>query len=219
MDAFMTVRTHPKVLMYLEKGNEFLAARGTIELSFDHAIIVSERGKYILEALGYPPLEAELAEIAGFLHDIGNVVNRYDHGRTGALISYKILTEIGMPLESIVTILGAIGNHEETTGHPVNTVAAAVIIADKSELHRDRVRKKEIALFSGRDRVNYAVEQSVLQVDKTGGTITLLIKIDQKICSVMEYFEIFLTKMLMCRRAAEFLNCQFKLIINNSRLL
>jgi CRISPR/Cas system-associated endonuclease Cas3-HD len=205
--------------MYLEKGNEFLAARGTIELSYDHAKIVSERSKFILEELGCPPAEAELAEAAGFLHDIGNVVNRYDHGRTGALISYKILNEIGMPLERIVIIMGAIGNHEETTGHPVNTVAAAVIIADKSELHRDRVRKKDIALFSGRDRVNYAVEQSLLQVDKTKGTITLAINIDQSICSVMEYFEIFLPKMLMCRRAAEFLGCQFKLIINNSRLL
>ncbi len=213
------VTTHPKVELYLAKGNDYLASRGTIKLDTEHSLIVAQRAQEILLNLGYPSEEANLAYIAGYLHDIGNVVNRYDHGRTGALLSYKILEEIGLELDSIAKIMGAIGNHEESSGYPVNHIAAAVIIADKSDLHKERVRKKDISQFTGRDRVNYAVEDTSLKVDKKQGQIILTVKIDQTICSVMEYFEIFLPKMLMCQRAAHYFDVSFKLTINQVALL
>ncbi|MDW7675698.1 MAG: HD domain-containing protein [Bacillota bacterium] len=219
MNITAKIINNPLVLLYINKGNDFLAARGTIQLGYEHAKIVSERSRYLLEELGYSDREADLAEVAGFLHDIGNLANRYDHGRTGALICYKLLTQLKMPLEDILTVMSAVGNHEETTGYAVNNTAAAVIISDKTDLHQDRVRKKDFSQFTGRDRVNYAVTESVLEVCKKSRSIILEIKINQSICSVMEYFEIFLTKMLMCQRAAGALNSNFKLIINDVRLL
>jgi len=171
-------------------------------------------------ALNYSPHEAELAAIAGYLHDMGNVVNRYNHGRNGALIVKQILQRLNMPLEDLSTVLAAIGNHEEKTGTAVTSVSAAVIIADKVDVHSSRVRKKDIASFTTRDRVNYAATKSDLEIDTDPNKIIRLrLEIDPAICSVMEYFEIFLTKMLMCRRAAERLGCKFELVINGAKLL
>ncbi|MGI5920378.1 MAG: phosphohydrolase [Syntrophomonadaceae bacterium] len=174
----------------------------------------------ILKVLGYPLREAELGAIAGYLHDIGNLVNRYGHGMSGAIMAFNILLDLQMDPAEIATIMGAIGNHEENSGgQAVNNVAAALILADKSDVHRSRVRKQDMAAFTPRDRVNYAVSSSNLFVDNQAMTISLNIDIDTDVCSVMEYFEIFLTKMLMCRRAAQHLKCEFQLIVNGSKLL
>lgn len=204
----------------MQWGNAYIGNIGAIEHNDSHAELTSYLSYHILESLGHPKREAELGAIAGYLHDIGNLVNRYGHGMSGALISFNILTELGMEPAEIATIIGAIGNHEENTGgHTVNNVAAALIIADKSDVHRSRVRKSEISAFTPRDRVNYAVTNTNLVVDPKEMVITLEIIIDISVCSVMEYFEIFLTKMLMCRRAANYLGCEFELLINDTKLL
>jgi HD superfamily phosphodiesterase len=192
---------------------------GKITHDEQHAHHVASLSYQILKVLGYPEREAELAAIAGYLHDIGNAVNRYDHGRTGALLAFHILMEMGMPPEEVATVIAAIGNHEERSGYTVSNVAAAVILADKSNVHRSRVHKGDPATFTTRDRVNYAATKSFLNVDPEDREIVMHLEIDTSICSVMEYFEIFLTKMLLCRRAANFLNCRFGLVINGTRFL
>ncbi|MBC7324222.1 MAG: HD domain-containing protein, partial [Moorella sp. (in: Bacteria)] len=176
-------------------------------------------GYNVLEHLGYDKRTAEMAAIAGYLHDIGNVISRQDHGQTGALLAYRILSRLGMSVDEVATIIGAIGNHEEAYGQAVNNVGAALILADKSDVHRSRVRNKDISTFDIHDRVNYAVEHSFLRVDAARKAITLELTIDLAISTPMEYFEIFLTRMMMCRRAAAFLGCQFGLVVNESRLL
>jgi len=157
--------------------------------------------------------------MAGYLHDIGNVISRHDHGQSGALLSYYILDKLGMEPEEIALIISAIGNHEEQYGHAVNHIAASLILADKSDVHRSRVRNKDISTFDIHDRVNYGAEHSSLVINSEEKTITMVVNIDLTITTVMEYFEIFLTRMVMCRRAADFLRCNFGLIINDSRLL
>ncbi len=204
---------------FIRKGNQFLGEMGFTEHSYRHVNLVSSVARGILEKLKYPEREAELAAIAGYLHDIGNVVSRNDHGITGAMIVYPILMEMGMETEEIATVLSAIANHEEQYGQPVNAVAAALILADKSDVHRGRVRNPDFATFDIHDRVNYAAESSSLQVDLTRRVISMSLIIDIEICPVMEYFEIFLTRMMLCRKAASFLNCRFELIINGSKLL
>lgn len=214
------VKENKIVASYMEAGNSFIGNIGAIEHNLSHAELSSNLCYEILDKLAYPKREAELGAIAGYLHDIGNMVNRYGHGMSGALISFYILRDMGMDPEEIATIMGAIGNHEEKAGgNTVNNVAAALILADKSDVHRSRVRKSDFATFTQRDRVNYAVTESKLVVEAEKKTIVLKINIDTTVCSVMEYFEIFLTKMLMCRRAAEHLNCEFKLLINDAQLL
>jgi HD superfamily phosphodiesterase len=214
------VRNDPLVKQYMQIGNEYIGNIGAIEHNMYHAEQTSRLCYHILNSLGYSEREAELGAIAGFLHDIGNLVNRYGHGMSGALLSFNILLEMNMEPEEIATIMGAIGNHEEQArGNAVNNVAAALILADKSNVHRSRVRKRDMAVFTPRDRVNYAVTSSELQVDATKRVISMIIQIDTSVCSVMEYFEIFLTKMLMSRRAAEYLNCEFELVINGNKLL
>ncbi len=201
-------------------GNEYIGNIGAIEHNIHHAELVSGLCSDILKTLGFPEREAELGAIAGYLHDVGNLINRYGHGMSGAIIAFNLLLDMGMEPEEIATIMGAIGNHEEQAqGHSVNNVAAALILADKSDVHRSRVRKREMSSFTQRDRVNYAVTESKLTVDVEQKIISLRITIDTTVCSVMEYFEIFLTKMLMCRRAAEYLGCQFELVINDNKLL
>lgn len=205
---------------YMNQGNAFIGHIGAIEHNQRHAELVSFLSYDILNTLGYPQRDAELAAIAGYLHDIGNVVNRYGHGMSGAIMVFEMLVDLGMDGEEIATIIAAIGNHEEhAQGQSVNTVAAAVILADKSDVHQTRVRKTAQASFTTRDRVNFAATESALLVDADKRVITLRLKIDTRYCSVMEYFEIFLTKMLMCKRAAEFLQCKFELIINDVKLL
>lgn len=214
------VKKSPMVKQYMEKGNDYIGNIGAIEHNLHHAELTSFLCYDILNTLGYPVREAELGSIAGYLHDIGNLVNRYGHGMSGAIIAMHILLDLDMDRAEIASIMGAIGNHEENArGQAVNNVAAALILADKSDVHRSRVRKREVSSFTQRDRVNYAVTSSNLLVDSIDRTICLRMEIDITVCSVMEYFEIFLTKMLMCRRAAEHLGCQFQLMINGSKLL
>lgn len=214
------VKKNPLVIDYMEMGNRFIGAIGAIEHNMRHAELVSSLSYDILKALGYPEREAELAGIAGYLHDIGNLVNRYGHGMSGALIVFELLLDLGMDPDEIATVIGAVAHHEEHAGgHPVNSVAAAVILADKSDVQKSRVRKSEISSFTARDKVNYAAQHSTLLVDPVKRVITMKLIIDTEVCSVMDYFEIFLAKMLMCKRAAEFLNCRFALIINDIQLL
>ncbi|WP_418626482.1 phosphohydrolase, partial [Anaerosinus sp.] len=161
----------------------------------------------------------ELAEIAGYLHDIANMINRFNHGGMGAVMAYNILSRLKMPPEEIALVISAIGNHEEERGNAVNHVASALILADKSDVHRTRVTNTDFATFEIHDRVNFAAESADLEVNKKDKTIKLLLSIDTKICPVMEYFEIFLARMMMCRRAANFLDCRFGLVINGNELL
>lgn len=214
------VKENPTVKTYMEMGNQFIGTIGAIEHNFHHAELVSRLSYDIVFALGFPKREAELAAIAGYLHDLGNLINRYGHGLSGAIIAFEILLDMSMDPAEVATIMGAIANHEEHAGgHPVNNVAAAVILADKSDVDHSRVRKHEEALFTTRDRVNFAAQDSSLAVDAENKRIAMKLKIDTNVCSVMDYFEIFLTKMMMCKRAAEFLDCHFELTINDVKLL
>jgi len=220
MVTLAMVKENPVVKQYMQIGNDYIGSIGAIEHNIHHAELTSRLCKEILITLGYSEREAELGAIAGYLHDIGNLINRYGHGMSGALLAFNILMEMKMEPEEIAIIIGAIGNHEEHAGgNSVNNVAAALILADKSDVHRSRVRKHDIAQFTPRDRVNYAVTSSNLVIDKEKRVISLIIDIDTSVCSVMEYFEIFLTKMLMSRRAAEYLKCEFELVINGNKLL
>ncbi|QGT98813.1 hypothetical protein SYNTR_0220 [Candidatus Syntrophocurvum alkaliphilum] len=214
------VKQSPIVQQYMDIGNKYIGTIGAIEHNVKHAELVAFLCYDILKTLGYSQRVAELGAIAGYLHDIGNLINRYGHGLSGSIIAFKILFNMKMKPDEISTIIGAIGNHEEhANGNPVNPVAAALILADKSHVHNSRVRKRETSLFTPRDRVNYAVSSSKILIDPIERVISLKMDIDTDVCSVMEYFEIFLTKMLMSRRAAEHLECEFELIINDSRLL
>jgi len=204
---------------FVIKGNEHLGAIGYTDHGVVHVGLVSELSRKILLDLGYDDRLAELAGISGYMHDLGNVVNRIEHSQSGALMAIEILRRMGMEPEEISIIVSAIGNHDEGSGHPVNAVSAALILADKSHVYRNRVRNTDVATFDIHDRVNYAVEKSVLNVDGQCKLITMDLTIDINICPVMEYFEIFLSRMLLCRRAANFLNCEFALIINGAKLL
>lgn len=207
------------VRAFIESGNRNLGAMGYTEHSFRHADLVSSIAANVLERLGYPPRDCELVAIAGYLHDIGNAITRYNHGQSGAYLAMKILQDLEMPWEEIALIIGAIGNHEEEYGQPVNNIAAALILADKSDVHTSRVRNPDFSSFDIHDRVNFAVKHSFLRVDSSARTVTLELKIDTEISGVMEYFEIFLTRMVMCRRAAAALDSSFSLVINDTKLL
>lgn len=213
------VKRDPEVQAYLSGGDEVLAAMGYTEHGQRHAALVANIARNILERLGHPGREAELAAIAGYLHDIGNVISRQNHEQIGGLVALRVLDRLGMPPSETAMVVAAIGNHGEDVGVPVNKLAAALLLADKSDVHRSRVRNPEMASFDIHDRVNYAAEHSFLRVDDRRKAITLEIKIDTKISPVMDYFEIFLTRMVLCRRAASFLGCDFELVINGVRLL
>ena len=192
---------------------------GYTEHSHRHISIVSKRAGDILEQLGYPERTVELARIAGYLHDIGNVINRVDHAHTGAILSFEILKEMGMPVEERTEIMMAIGNHDEQTGTAVSEISAAIILADKSDVHRDRVRNKNMSNFDIHDRVNYAVTDAKLNLDAEKRIITLDLTIENKVCPVLDYFEIFMDRTMMSKYAAKFLNIWFELIINDTKLL
>jgi metal-dependent HD superfamily phosphatase/phosphodiesterase len=213
------VKKNVVIETFIKKGNQFLGEMGFTEHSFRHVNLVASIARNILERLGFSAREAELGAIAGYLHDIGNVMSRNNHGVSGAIIAYQILTDMGMPPEEVATVISAIANHEEEYGHPVNNVAAALILADKSDVHRSRVRNPNLATFDIHDRVNYAAEHSFLWVNEERRLITLELTIDIEICPVMEYFEIFLSRMALCRRAANFLKADFELMINGAKLL
>lgn len=220
MVSIQDVKESTAIKNYMLIGNQFIGNIGAIEHDLRHAQKISDLCADILSTLNLPEREAQLGAIAGYLHDIGNLINRYGHGMSGALMAFSLLLDLGMDPGEVAVIMGAIGNHEEhAQGKPIHNVAAALILADKSDVHRSRVRKTDFTFFTPRDRVNYAVFDSRLIVDPVKFRITLRMQIDTEVCSVMEYFEIFLTKMLMCRRAAEFLHCEFELNINDNRLL
>ena len=219
MIAFEEIKNNEHIKTYIKKADESLIALGYTEHSFAHVTKVSEMAKEILLELGYSKREADLAQIAGYLHDIGNVINRVDHAQSGAVMAFRILDKLGAEPEEIATIITAIGNHDEGTAVAVNPVAAALILADKTDVRRSRVRNSDLATFDIHDRVNYAVENSSTKISKDKKSIILNLKINTEISSVMDYFEIFLDRMLLCRKAAEKLNLKFKLIINNQILL
>ncbi|WP_366922590.1 HD domain-containing protein [Metallumcola ferriviriculae] len=213
------IKRDTEIDTYIRKGNEYLGAMGFTEHSYRHVNLVSNVSQNILEKLNFDARLVELAGIAGYMHDIGNVISRYDHGQSGAVMAYSILKQYEMPPEEIASVISAIGNHEEQYGHAVNEVAAVLILADKSDVHRSRVRNRDFATFDIHDRVNYAVEHSFLRVSAEQKKITMELTIDLEISTIMEYFEIFLSRMVMCRRAAAFLDCHFGLVINEARLL
>lgn len=219
MITFEEIKNNEHIKTYIKKADESLIALGYTEHSFAHVTKVSEMAKEILLELGYSKREAELAQIAGYLHDIGNVINRVDHAQSGAVMAFRILDKLGAEPEEIATIIAAIGNHDEKTAVAVNPVAAALILADKTDVRRSRVRNSDLATFDIHDRVNYAVENSSTKISDDKKSIILNLKINTEISSVMDYFEIFLDRMLLCRKAAEKLNLKFKLIINNQILL
>ena len=196
-----------------------LNAIGYTEHGHRHISIVSKRAGDILEKLGYPERTVELTRIAGYMHDIGNCVNRVDHAHTGAILAYNILKEMGMPIEEITEIMMAIGNHDENTGTAVSDISAALILADKSDVHRDRVVNKNLSTFDIHDRVNYAVTDADLIMDEKERKIILKLTIDTKICPVLDYFEIFMERTMMCKYAAKYLKIWFELIINDTKLL
>lgn len=204
---------------YIRHADETMRALGYTEHSFAHVGRVSATAKYILETLGYGAHELELVQIAAYLHDIGNLVNRVEHSQSGAIMAFRILTALGMPAEDVAVITSAIGNHDEGTGVPVNAIAAALIIADKTDVRRSRVRNQEISNFDIHDRVNYSVKSASVSINPEQSEIRLTLEIDTYYSSIMDYFEIFLTRMSMCRRAAERLGLQFKLEINGQQLL
>lgn len=203
----------------IEASNEYLGAIGYTEHGFRHAGLVSNIAQNILERLNYREPLPKLAAIAGYMHDIGNVINRNDHGRASAMIALRVLEEMGCDPMEIAYVISAIGNHEEGTGDPINPVAAAMILADKSDVHQTRVRNPRMVAFDIHDRVNYAAERSFLRVDQLHKSISLELNINTDISQVMEYFEIFMNRMIICRRSAQFLKCNFELIINDKKVV
>ncbi len=219
MITFEQIKADPSIKTYIKEADASLGALGFTEHSFAHVGKVAETAKYILLTMGYDEREAELAEIAGYLHDIGNIVNRTDHALSGAVMAFRILDRLGGDPADIARIIAAIGNHDEGTAEPVNPIAAALILADKTDVRYTRVREQDPANFDIHDRVNFAVRESAVTIDKSAMSITLSMTIDTKYCSVMDYFEIFLGRMLLCRRAAEYLGLFFRLVINGQQLL
>jgi metal-dependent HD superfamily phosphatase/phosphodiesterase len=213
-----TLEDDPEVQAYLTRGNEQMAVLGYTEHGQRHARLVGSIAQNVLLRLGAPERRAELAALAGYLHDIGNVIYRDEHDWAGALIARDILLRLGVDFDEVALVMGAIGNHEEGRGEPVSGISAAVILADKSDVHRSRVQNPDVLSFDIHDRVNYAAERSFLRVDAAEKTITLELDIDTEVSQVGEYFEIFMSRMLMSRRAALFLDCRFALIINGNSL-
>lgn len=219
MIKFEDIRNNEKVNTYIKRADESLLEMGFTEHSFPHVVKVAEQAKDILKTLGYSDRDAELAQIAGYLHDIGNVVNRSDHAQSGALLAFRILDGLGASAEDISTIITAIGNHDESTAFPVNPIAASLILADKSDVRMSRVRNRDFATFDIHDRVNYAVKRSKLEINDKLTVIALNLTIDTSHCAVMDYFEIFLGRMKLCRKAADKLNLRFEMTANGQRLI
>ena len=213
------VKRNEKVAALITKADEYLGVIGYTEHGDRHCSLASNIAHNIMVRLGKNEKRAQLAAIAGYLHDIGNVINRDYHAQTTSIMVLNILTEMGMEFEDVIEIIAAIGNHDEKDGMPISDICAAIILADKSDVHRSRVRTTEFIKKDIHDRVNWAAKSSFLRVDEENKKVTLEIKIDTSISSVMEYFEIFLSRMAVCRRAAEFLDLKFELEINGQKLL
>ena len=219
MLTFKDVKSNETIRTYIQRADESLIALGYTEHSFAHVTHVAETAGYILKTLGYPDRTVELVKIAGYLHDIGNLVNRIDHSQSGAVMAFRILDNLNCDPAEIATIVTAIGNHDEGTGQPVNAVAAALILADKSDVRRSRVRNRDKTTFDIHDRVNYSVKKSDLKINGEHTLIKLELSVDTEYGSIMDYFEIFMQRMILCRKAAEKLGLQFKLAINDQQLI
>lgn len=219
MVTYDSLKKNTAINTYITSADSTMAAMGFTDHGHAHVTKVAETAAMILTSLGYDGRTVELARIAGYLHDIGNLVNRINHAETGALIAFRLLDEMGMEPEELSTVVTAIGNHDEGTGIPVNAVSAALILADKTDVRRSRVRNHDAATFDIHDRVNYSVERSRLTLSDDRQEITLTLTIDTEISAVMDYFEIFLTRMIMSRKAAEKLGMRFRLVINEQQVL
>lgn len=219
MLTYEQVTKSEAIRTYIISADESLATLGFTEHSFAHVVHVAETAGYILTTLGFDERTVELAKIAGYLHDIGNLVNRKEHSQSGAVMAWSILNDMGCDPGEIATIVTAIGNHDEGTGVPVNAVSAALILADKADVRRSRVRNRDISTFDIHDRVNYSVKKSVLKINEEHTLVKLKLTVDTQYGSVMDYFEIFMNRMILCRKAAEKLGLQFKLMINEQQLI
>ena len=219
MLTYKEITKSEAIKTYIIRADESLGALGFTEHSFAHVIHVAEMAGYILKTMGHDERTVELAKIAGYLHDIGNLVNRKDHSQSGAVMAWSILNDMGCDPGEMATIVTAIGNHDEGTGVPVNAVAAAMILADKADVRRSRVRNKDFATFDIHDRVNYSVKESALTINEDKTQVTLKLTVDTAFGSVMDYFEIFMQRMILCRKAADRLGLQFKLVINDQALI
>jgi len=217
--TYENIKNNKEIKTYIEIGDKHLGVKGFTKHDFGHVTKVAETAGDILENLGFSEREVELARIAAYIHDIGNMVNRHEHAQTGACLCFNILSRLGMEPEEIAIIVSSVGNHDEEVGLPINSISAALILADKTDVRRSRVRNTDFATFDIHDRVNYAVEEAIVKVDGVNKSIELLLTIDTSICPLMEYFEIFLTRMLLCRKAADFLGTKFSLIMNGTKML
>ncbi len=219
MFSYEKLKEDKEILSYIDAANKVLGQIGYTEHGIAHAVKTGTDASTVLEKLGYDARECELAKIAGLMHDIGNTINRTDHAQSGAFLAFELLRARKFPFDEVIKIVTAIGHHDEKTAAPVTPIAAALILADKSDVRTSRVRNKKTVHDDIHDRVNYAVFSSELDIDKEKNMISLTLKIDTLICPVMEYFEIFLERMVLCKKSAEFFGCDFELIINDTRLL
>ena len=219
MTTFEELKKNEEIRTYITMADRSLGALGYTEHSFAHVTKVAETAGYILETLGKDPKQVELVKIAGYLHDIGNMVNRVEHSQSGAVMAFQLLRDMDFTPEELATVVTAIGNHDEGTGVPVDELSAALILADKSDVRRSRVRNRDKATFDIHDRVNYSVKQATLKINEEHSIIKLKMHIDTKYGSIMDYFQIFLERMTLCREAARKLGLEFKLIINEQTLL
>ena len=219
MITYEEIKNNEVINTYINAADDSLNALGYTEHSFAHVTYVAEKAGSILETLGYPERMVELTKIAGYMHDIGNVINRVDHSQSGAVMAFRILDNMHMDPSEIAMIISAIGNHDEGSGVPVSPMAAALILADKSDVRRNRVRNDDMSTFDIHDRVNYSVKKSELKINEAHTIIKLKLFVDTHYGSVMDYFEIFMQRMMLCRKAAEKLGLQFKLMINEQQLI
>lgn len=217
--TYKYIKQNPDIMEYIRHADKALEALGYTEHSFAHVERVAASSAMILTTLGYDDRTVELVRIASIMHDIGNVINRVDHAQSGAVMAFRLLDNLNMPASEICSIISAIGNHDEGTGMPLDPISAALIIGDKTDVRRSRVRNTDLLTFDIHDRVNYAVEKSDLFFNDDLSSIILDLKIDTKISSVMEYFEIFMKRMLLCRRASDSLGVRFEMIVNGSKIL
>jgi len=217
--TYKYIKQNPDIMTYIKFADKALEAIGYTEHSFAHVEKVAQTASMILSGLGYPEREVELVKIASIMHDIGNVINRVDHAQSGAVMAFRLLDNLSMPAEEISAIISAIGNHDETTAEPINAISAALIIGDKTDVRRSRVRNNDLITFDIHDRVNYAVENSTVKFSQNKTSLVLELIIDTKISSVMEYFEIFLHRMILCKKAAAYLDLKFEMLVNGTAVL
>ncbi|MBE6839943.1 MAG: HD domain-containing protein [Ruminococcus sp.] len=217
--TYKYIKQNPDIMEYITRADKALEAQGFTEHSFAHVEKVAQNASMLLTELGYDERTVELAKIAGIMHDIGNVISRIDHAQSGAVMAFRLLDNLSMPANEICSIISAIGNHDESVGQPLDPISAALIIADKTDVRRSRVRNTELLSFDIHDRVNYAVEKSDIRLDENKTSLILELQIDTEISSVLEYFEIFLQRMLLCKKASQFLGLRFRMIVNGTDVL